>query len=133
MTKKPLFFLADDDVDDQEFFISALHEIDAGIECITAADGIEALEKLQDNKDRIPDFIFLDQNMPRVTGIQCLREIKKIEALKNVPVIMCSTSHADKDNEEAKKLGVNYIFRKTPSFKEMVVYLKKLIADSHEL
>ena len=130
MNNKPIFFLADDDVDDQEFFISALQQIDVGIECITAGDGIEALEKLQSNNYRVPDFIFLDQNMPRMTGLQCLREIKKIEALKNVPVIICSTSHADRDNSEAKNLGANYIFRKTPSFKEMVMYLEQLIARS---
>lgn len=127
MNQHPLFFLADDDTDDQDFFIEALKEIDKDIDCIVAGDGIEALEKLQDLNGRIPDFIFLDQNMPRMTGLQCLREIKKINSLKNVPIVMCSTSHAGKDNENAKELGANYFFKKTPTFRELVDYLRNLL------
>lgn len=127
MNQNCLFFLADDDTDDQDFFIDALREIDKNIQCFVAGDGIDALEKLRKADGKIPDFIFLDQNMPRMTGLQCLREIKKIEALKNVPVIMCSTSHANRDTEEAKELGANYFFKKTPSFRELVSYLKNLL------
>ena len=127
MSQNCLFFLADDDTDDQDFFIDALKEIDKNIQCIVAGDGIEALEKLRSTGGKIPDFIFLDQNMPRMTGLQCLHEIKKIESLKNVPIVMCSTAHANKDYDEAKELGVKYFFKKTPSFRELVSYLKNLL------
>ncbi len=129
MDGKALFFLADDDTDDQEFFVTALQEIDKSIECVTAIDGKEALEKLQKENNLIPDFIFLDLNMPRMTGLQCLAEIKRIDRLKHVPIVMYSTSHVKKDDDESKRLGAQYFFKKSCSFNELVNYLKTLLAS----
>jgi CheY-like chemotaxis protein len=129
MSRRPFFFLADDDTDDQEFFVAALQEIDPSIECVTAIDGKEALEKLQKENLPIPYFIFLDLNMPRMTGLQCLVEIKRIDRLKDVQIVMYSTSHVKKDDDEAKRLGAQYFFKKSSSFKELVNYLKMLLVS----
>ena len=71
------FFIADDDPDDQELFIEALLQIDAQCKCVTAFDGLEALNKLFSQTVYVPDFIFLDLNMPKMNGKECLVEIKK--------------------------------------------------------
>ncbi len=126
MNLNPIILLVDDDIDDQDFFIDALEVADESIQCITANDGEEALSILQGPERVIPDFIFLDQNMPRLSGLKCLRELKKLEYIKNVPIIMYSTSHAEKDKTEATFLGANYFFIKTHSFKELVDYLKNI-------
>jgi len=107
-------FLIDDDEDDQEIFTLALREADASIKCVTASDGVEALAKLADDKTFIPDYIFLDLNMPLMNGKECLREIRKQSHLKGVPVIIFSTSSEPHDIEETRKLGANDFITKPP-------------------
>jgi CheY-like chemotaxis protein len=82
---------ADDDKDDRDLLAEALEQIDPSISCITAHDGKEALNILQENKT-LPDYIFLDVNMPVMDGKKCLTELKKDSKLKNIPVIIFSTT-----------------------------------------
>src|ERR1700758_2081341 len=96
MSKSILFFLVDDDADDREIFTMAARCI-RKTECITAKNGEEALEFLKKNEEFVPDFIFLDLNMPKVDGKECLVEMRKIERLKQVPIYIYSTSLRDKD------------------------------------
>lgn len=105
--------LVDDDEDDREIFCLALSEADPSLTCITASDGVEALSILRE-KSFLPDYIFLDLNMPRMDGKDCLREIRKQTHLANVPVIIFSTSSADREKEETKRLGANSFIVKPP-------------------
>lgn len=122
------FFIADDDPDDQELFIEALHEIDAQCNCITAFDGLEALNKLFNQPIYVPDFIFLDLNMPRMNGKECLVEIKKNNILKEIPVIIYSTSADKKDMHEAMQLGAVFFLQKPNRFEELSRALKHIIS-----
>ena len=122
------FFIADDDPDDQELFIEALHEVDELCVCVTAFDGLEALGKLFGSKLYIPDIIFLDLNMPRMNGKECLAEIKKNSLLKEVPVIIYSTSADKKDMIEAMQLGAVFFLQKPNRFEELSLALKHIIA-----
>ncbi|HXL57699.1 MAG TPA: response regulator [Chitinophagaceae bacterium] len=132
--KTPLFFLADDDADDQELFKEALSEIDKSIRCLTASSGEEALNKLKTDLKQLPDYIFLDLNMPRMNGLECLVEIKKTNTLKHIPVIIYSTSSAEKDVEETRKLGADYFITKPPGFKELCDKIKYILSGkwTHE-
>jgi CheY-like chemotaxis protein len=85
-------FLIDDDLDDQEIFFMALQQFDDSIECEFANDGAKAIEQLTSSEGKTPDCIFIDMNMPRMNGIECLEQIKKIDHLKKVPACMFSTS-----------------------------------------
>lgn len=87
----------DDDPDDQLLFKEALSVADTSIACFTSGDGIDALEKLQSGTIPFPDVIFMDVNMPRMNGIQCLAELQKSASLKTISVIMYSTSSYYKD------------------------------------
>jgi CheY-like chemotaxis protein len=69
--------LVDDDLDDQEIFLMTLEKINKNIKCLTANNGVEALSLLTQNSF-VPDYIFLDVNMPKMNGIECLRSIKNI-------------------------------------------------------
>jgi CheY-like chemotaxis protein len=91
---------ADDDPEDIEFFCDALREVDPEIHCISAKDGKEALQILQHDLIILPDYIFLDINMPVMDGKTCLTEIMKDKRLKHIPVIMYSTTT---DAAEIKK------------------------------
>ena len=108
-------FLIDDDDDDQEIFSLALSNIDESIRCITANDGVDALSKLNLEDQFTPNFIFLDLNMVRMNGRECLVEIRKIPRLNDVPVIIYSTSSEQKDIIETRVLGAADYIVKPPS------------------
>lgn len=111
--------MVDDDVDDRELFLEALNEIDGNFKCHTAPNGEEALKLLSENLPQLPDYIFLDLNMPRLNGKQCLIEIKKRKEFSEVPVIIYSTSSAPKDIEETTRLGASHFLTKPSSFEEL--------------
>jgi len=71
-------FLIDDDIDDQEIFGMALRDLDKSIHCIFANDGIQALEKLSTETSFVPDYIFIDFNMPRMNGIEFLKRVRQL-------------------------------------------------------
>jgi len=85
-------FLIDDDLDDQEIFFMALQQFDGAIRCDFANDGAKAIEQLKADELNVPDCIFIDMNMPRMDGIDCLEQIKKMDHLRDIPVCMFSTS-----------------------------------------
>ena len=93
--------IVDDDADDRSLFLEAVKDVDDTIVCFEANDGQQALEMLNNMDGSLPDFIFLDLRMPRYNGEKCLFEIKKTERLKNIPVIIYTTS---KNVEESKQL-----------------------------
>ncbi|MGC1242901.1 MAG: response regulator [Chryseosolibacter sp.] len=121
-------FLVDDDDDDQEIFALALAEVDDSIACVTAKNGMEALDKLGESKFR-PDFIFLDLNMPRMNGKQCLREIKNQVALSKIPVVIYSTSSEKRDIEETKALGAAAFITKPPGISELIRSLQNIFIE----
>lgn len=84
--------LADDDLDDRSFFDKALKGIAIETHFTTVKDGEQLLNYLLNNTAQLPDLIFLDLSMPRKTGFECLIEIKENESLKNIPVVVFTTS-----------------------------------------
>jgi CheY-like chemotaxis protein len=97
--------LIDDDKDDQEIFKLALQDINEQIVCLTADNGIEGLQLLQNDETLTPGYIFLDLNMPRMSGKDCLAALRNIPRLANTPVVIYSTSSDPRDVRETKELG----------------------------
>lgn len=115
--------LADDDMDDRLFFEDAIEELFTSYKLSTVTDGVELMEVLFDNSEQLPDILFLDINMPRKNGCECLAEIKANDMLKEIPVVIFSTSL---DMEIVNKLyenGAHYYIRKPGDFN----VLKKVI------
>jgi CheY-like chemotaxis protein len=125
MQKPLIFFLADDDADDREFFMLALRKIDTAIKCVVAKDGAEALEIIKRDESFIPNFIFLDFNMPRMNGKECFLEIKKIDRLKNIPIYMYSTSLNEKEN--LLRIGITDYIQKPYTLKQLIKMLSEII------
>jgi len=119
MKAKKTFFIVDDDIDDQDLFIEAVSEVDNSIECLSASDCEEALDLLKNKKIGMPDMIFLDLNMPRLNGKQCLAELKKEAHLADIPVIIYSTSSEKRDIEETSRLGAAHFLTKPNKFEEL--------------
>jgi CheY-like chemotaxis protein len=124
-----MVFYADDDREDCELFREALQFVDPSITCITALDGREALAFLQHSKE-LPDYIFLDINMPVMDGKKCLIEIKKNPILKNIPVVMYSTTSDTNEIREYYKLGAHDFLIKPDNFNRLCESLDSIFALS---
>jgi CheY-like chemotaxis protein len=112
--------IVDDDADDRELFIDAIKEVDSEIECTTAVDGKQALEQLKNSYDSLPDFIFLDLRMPRLSGKKCLLQIKNDERLKSIPVIIYTTSRDVEEAKELQELGAVHFISKPAIRKKFI-------------
>lgn len=103
--------LIDDDSDDREIFTWVIKRIDPDLIVDSASDGVEALDKLKDEHYH-PDLIFLDLNMPRMHGLDCLKHIREIRRLDGRPVIVYSTSSNPQDIAGCRAAGANdYIIK----------------------
>ena len=123
---KKCFFI-DDDEDDRDFFCTAMQQIDESIECIFAKDGVNAVNQLTENESFIPDYIFIDMNMPLMDGRQCLETIKKIERLNKIPVYIYSTSGSPKLVEQVMNAGAKDFLIKPSSMPELTKMLKEIV------
>lgn len=119
----------DDDAEDREFFCEALREIDSAITCLLADSGAKALSILQ-NHQPLPDYIFLDINMPLMDGKACLRHLKTIPELKQIPVIMYSTSTDTQEIRECYALGAEDFLIKPNNYEKLVNDLTSIFAFS---
>ena len=119
----------DDDQEDREFFCDALREIDSSIICLVAGSGMEALSLLK-KQSILPDYIFLDINMPLMDGKQCLRALKQIPEFQPIPVIMYSTSTDTREIKECYSLGAEDFLIKPHSYEKLVNDLTSIFAFS---
>jgi len=117
--------LIDDDVEDQEIFTEALKEVSDRLKCTTMTNAKEALSQL-DKKELHPDLIFLDLNMPIMTGIEFLKKIKSLDHLKSLPVIIFSTSSNPSTIAETTELGAIDFITKPSRFNDLVEILEPL-------
>jgi CheY-like chemotaxis protein len=123
--------LADDDRDDTDLFGEALKKIDNGIVLHTAANGKELLEKLHTTPVK-PEIIFLDINMPELDGWESLRTLKNNENLREIPVVMYSTSAAFLDGNRAIKAGAVCYLEKPFSFIKLKDFLQEVTMSSKD-
>lgn len=124
--KQWYILLADDDYSDRFFFKKALEKLSIQANLSTVNDGEQLMDFLKNSTEKFPDIIFLDLNMPRKTGRECLLELKKDEKLKNIPVIIYSTSLHDEAAETLYKIGAHYYLQKC-NLAELPEYIQKTI------
>jgi CheY-like chemotaxis protein len=121
---------ADDDAEDKEMFCDALRQINPRIKTILAPDGLQALRILKSCTE-LPSHIFLDINMPIMTGTECLIKIKTIERLSRIPVIMLSTTSNKPEIKNVIQLGAQYFMNKTYSFNNLVQNLTIVLSKRY--
>ena len=125
MTKHIL--LIDDDPDDVEIFSDALKDLNFGTILNHFSNGIKAVESLADKSTSAPNIIFLDINMPNITGWECLRELKKLAHLEQIPIVMCTTSNLWKEEITANDLGASAFLTKPSNFAQLKEELSLLL------
>ncbi len=129
---KPLhLLLADDDKDDRFFFKKALEELPVATQLTTVENGEKLIHFLTENNQSLPDALFLDLNMPRKNGLECLLEIKNNEKLKHLPVIVLSTSLNREVVDLLYKTGAYYYARKTDMMElsKVLRYILQLMVE----
>ncbi len=124
--------LAEDNPKDVELTLAALDENNLPNEVVVVRDGAETLDylyrhgKFQMRGDNNPAVVLLDIKMPKVDGIEVLKQIKSDEKLKTVPVVILTSSREEKDLIQSYKLGVNAYVVKPVNFQEFVKAVKDL-------
>ena len=125
-TKPKAIFVADDDPDDRLLFEEAMKQVDETAQLTFAKDG-EDLMNLLDKVDS-PEIIFIDLNMPRKNGLDCLKEIRRTHAYKDIPVIIFSTSFQQDAIKETYEHDASYYIRKPDSFQKLILSIQQLFA-----
>jgi len=98
MEQDPLYIcLADDDASDRLLFTEAFSELQIKTIVSTVKNGVELMDYLNTDNIRIPDLVFIDLNMPRKNGLECLKDIRSTKRFKDVFVAIYSTSGNDSD------------------------------------
>lgn len=123
-----IILAVDDDPEDFEFFFDAVKKIDENIIVLKATNGQEALQMLEEHV-LMPDYIFLDINMPMMDGRACLQEIKKRDKFKDIPVVMYSTTNNATEISKYRVLGANFLV-KPHQFNKLVQSLSVILGYS---
>jgi len=117
--------LADDDRDDHDFFKDALTDIAPSVNLSIVEDG-EALLALL--KHYIPDFIFLDLDMPCKNGLECLTEIRTNPTLQSIPIVIFSSTSRPANIDAAYEMGADLFFIKPSNFNDLVASVKAILS-----
>lgn len=117
--------LADDDEDDRLFFTDAFSELKINTKVNTYNDGVELMNYLNSDDAILPQVLFLDLNMPKKNGIECLHEIKSNSKFEDIAIAIYSTSSSEEHIEETFVSGANIYIKKPNDFES----LKKILSD----
>ena len=129
--EKNTIFIVDDDADDVELFCEAARKINANLKCLAFKNGQEVLDYLKITVE-IPDYIFLDLDMPTMNGKECLIELNKSNISKAIPVVIYSSSKINDDVTEFKKLGAKAFIKKPVFFEEICSVIIKILESKAE-
>ena len=120
--------LTDDDEDDRDFFGEAVADLGINYPIQFCKNGVELLDRLYDKSADIPDIIFLDLNMPILSGIETLQKIREDDRFKNIPVIAIYSTSATLDGiKDTFGLGANVYIVKPISFTDLKKIIVKVI------
>ncbi|MTE25946.1 response regulator [Winogradskyella ouciana] len=119
--------LADDDIDDCNFFKEATAEINRPIAVTTVNDGVQLMDYLRSDLSEYPNLIFLDLNMPKKSGLECITEIKSIRELNDIPIVIYSTSLDRSVVNHLYDVGAHKYIQKPNDFNRIISVIEKTI------
>jgi CheY-like chemotaxis protein len=124
--------MVEDDPKDVELSLTALEDYHLANEVVVARDGEEALDylycrgKYSERQGGNPAVILLDLKLPKVDGLEVLRQVKGDDKLKLIPVVVLTSSHEEKDLVTSYRLGVNAYVVKPVEFHQFVNAIREL-------
>ena len=123
--------LADDDESDRLLFREAFGELKIKSDVHTMNNGMQLMDYLNKIVAALPHIIFLDLNMPRKNGLECLKEIRSDEKFAAIPIAIYSTSASKNDIEETFRNGANVYIKKPGDFSTLKQLLAKAVSAAH--
>ena len=123
--------IIDDDSDDLEIMKEALNQVDSSLLCISFVYPDEAIRLLSKELILLPDFIFIDINIPRISGHECLYRLREIREFDGIPIIMYSTSMPPVVAQTLRSNGANFTFQKPFEFADYVRILERIIYGTY--
>jgi two-component system response regulator len=130
---KEIILLVEDNPDDVDLTLRALKKNNITNQVVVAKDGVEALDYLHGtgpyagrDKRELPVVIMLDLKLPKINGMEVLKNIRQDETTRLVPVVILTSSAEQKDMVESYKLGANSYIRKPVDFEQFVEAVKIL-------
>ncbi len=131
-TNKINILLADDDNEDRELFAEALEESGLDYNLKTFENGKQLVDYLNDPEE-IPNLLFLDLNMPLLSGLESLKIIRANTALDKMPVAIYSTSSSENDKNSTFESGANIYISKPSDFSQLKKMLKQVVLMRDDL
>ena len=125
--------LAEDDEDDFLLFQETLKEYKEHVVLNWVKDGEMLMNMLLENTATLPHMLFLDINLPRKNGFECLAEIRQHEDLKNLPVIIFSTSNDPALVNKMHSAGANLYLSKPNDFRRLKENIEKALVKDWEI
>lgn len=124
--------LADDDPKDVELTLIAMDEYKLANQVVVVSDGAEALDylyrrgKFADRAEGNPLVVMLDLKMPKVDGLEVLKQVKSNPVLKTIPIVILTSSRVEQDIIESYNLGVNAYVVKPVAFEKFLEVVKRI-------
>lgn len=127
--KAPLrVLLTDDDEDDRLIFKEIMDELDRAINLRMVNDGKQLMDFLKTENNPLPHIIFLDLNMPNMSGLECLKEIRKHKKYSDISIAIYSTSTSKKDIDDTFHHGANIYITKPAAYSDLKNVLEKSLS-----
>jgi two-component system response regulator len=128
-----IILLVEDNPDDEALTLRALKKNNISNQVIVARDGAEALDYLFGtgqysgrDANRTPQVVLLDLKLPKVDGLQVLRQLRANESTKFLPVVILTSSNEDQDRLTGYSLGANSYVRKPVDFNQFIEAVRQL-------
>lgn len=128
MIKKAKILLVEDNISDQVMVQRALEDCKISCDLLIANHGLEAINMLSEwpSSEGLPDLILMDINMPVMDGMSAVKKIRENSKIKHIPIIMLSTSDAERDVVESYQIGVNAFLTKPISDQEFIKRIQEI-------
>ena len=120
-------FIVDDDSDDRQIIMQAFVENYSQVGCLFFENAGQLLNKMNTEGNDLPDLVLLDLNMPGITGLQALKEIRQNKKFAQIPIIVLTTSKLKKDRVSSYELGANCFLTKPDSYSKLIKIVDAVI------
>lgn len=119
--------MIDDDTDDHEIFRMAVGDLDSSFDCLFFPDCESAITHFSDPDATPPGYVFVDLQLPRIDGDQCLEQLQQLSQFDNPLLVIYSSSIPDHWRGKLSKIGVDKIVQKTDSIPELTSQIREVV------
>jgi DNA-binding response OmpR family regulator len=125
-----MILLIDDDQEELLILDQAVQQAGLPFSCVWAS-GLDRARQLL--REIMPDYIFIDYNMPKANGIECLEQVRRVPGIDKVPIIMYSSEITESVRLQALRNGATNCIQKTASIQMLIKFLRKIVGEGNLL